>query len=81
MSTTKELRAALEKSQHEALELRRKLTALAAELELTKAQLMQSRGEQERLTRLLLKGLNSRKEKSAFSIDDVPALVAYLKKE
>lgn len=57
------------------------LTSLAAELDLAKAQLMQSRGEQERLTRLLLKDFNSGKQKSAFSIDDVPELVAFLKKQ
>lgn len=81
MTTPKELRAALEKSQQESLDLRGRLTAITAELELAKAQLMQSQGEQERLIRLLLEGLNSQKGKSAFSIDDVPALVSYLKKK
>ncbi len=77
----REARDALEKAQRENKELRKKVSALSEELALTKAQLSQSRNEQERLTRLLLKDLNPTKQKSAFSLEDVPALVAYLKKK
>lgn len=77
----RETRDALEKAQQEARELRKKVSSLNDELELTKAQLKQSQGEQERLTRLLLKDWKPAGQKSAFSIDDVPALVAYLKKK
>ena len=77
----RDTRDALEKSQQENRELRKKLSALSDALELAKAQLSQSRSEQERLTRLLLKDQNPTKQKSAFSIDDVPPLVAYLKKK
>jgi len=77
----RDTRDALEKAQQENRELRKKVSALSEELELTKAQLSQSRSEQERLTRLLLKDLKPAGQKSAFSIEDVPALVAYLKKK
>ncbi len=77
----RETRDALEKAQQENRELRKKVSALTDELELTKVQLSQSRNEQERLTRLLLKDLKPAGQKSAFSLDDVPALVAFLKKK
>jgi multidrug resistance efflux pump len=81
MTTPKELRAALEKSQQESRALRATVSELTAKVELLEAQLQQSRGEQERLTRLLLKDQNPTKQKSAFSVEQVPALVAYLKKK
>jgi chromosome segregation ATPase len=80
MSRERELRDALEKSQREAQLLKKKLETLTQENELLKAQLQQARTEQERLTRLLLKDLKPEGQKSAFSVDDVPKLVAYLKK-
>lgn len=77
---SRELRDALEKSQRDAEALKKQLETITAENELLKAQLQQARGEQERLTRLLLAELKDPKQKSAFSVDDVAALVAYLKK-
>ena len=81
MTTPKELRAALETSQQERKALRHQMKELTAKVELLGAQLEQARGEQERLTRLLLKDQNPTKQKSAFSVAEVPALVAYLKKK
>lgn len=79
-STERELRDALEKTQREAQTFKRRVDTLTAEVELLEAQLQQARGEQERLTRLLLAELKAPSQKSAFSVDDVAALVAYLKK-
>ena len=80
ISRERELSDALEKAQREALLLKKQLETLTADNELLKAQLQQARGEQERLTRLLLAELKDPAQKSAFSVDDVAALVAYLKK-
>lgn len=76
----RELRDALEKAQRDGQTLKRQVDTVTAEVELLKAQLQQSRGEQERLTRLLLAELKDPAQKSAFSAEDVAALVAYLKK-
>ena len=77
---TRELREALENAQLESRTLRARVDELTAEVELLEAQLRQSHGEQERLARLVLQELNPAKQRSAFSVDDVAALVAYLKK-
>lgn len=79
MTTPRDLRAALETAQHESKALGEQVKELTAKAALLEAQLQQAHGEQERLTRLLLKDQNPTKQRSAFSVAEVPELVAYLK--
>jgi len=79
MTDARELRDALEQAQQQNRTLQHTITGLSAELATLREKLAQSHAEQERLARLLLKRLNPDGGKSAFSVDDVAGLVAYLK--
>jgi multidrug resistance efflux pump len=79
MTDSRQLRDALEHAQQQNRTLQHTVTKLSTELHALKEKLAQSHAEQERLARLLLKGLNPDGGKSAFSVDNVAELVAYLK--
>ena len=79
MTDSRELRDALEQAQQQNRTLQRTIVELSTELQSLREKLAGSQAEQERLARLLLKGLNPDGGKSAFSVDNVADLVAYMK--